>query len=63
MIVISQPCSLGLEAEEEVDFDQKVEQTLELLVNKRYSTSLKESSDTMASEDVIELGGFLTVSF
>lgn len=59
----SQPCSLALELEEEGRFDQQIEQPFALLVNKRYDSYMKESSIAMASHDVVELGGSLTISF
>ncbi len=63
IFVSSQPCSLAIEVEQ-VNFDQRIEQPFALLVNKRYDNYLKESSVvSMASNDVVELGGSLTVSF
>ncbi len=62
-IVSSQPCSLA-HGVEEVNFDDRIEQPFALLVNKRYDTFFKESpAIKMASQDVVELGGSLTVSF
>jgi hypothetical protein len=60
--VSSQPCSLA-HGVDEVNFDACIEQPFALLVNKRYDTFFKESPIKMASQDVVELGGSLTVSF
>ncbi|MBA3239062.1 MAG: hypothetical protein H0T62_12040 [Parachlamydiaceae bacterium] len=56
-------CSLALDVEE-VCFEQQNEVPLSLLVNERFSTFKNELLNfEFASQDVVELGGTITVSF
>jgi hypothetical protein len=61
--VSSNLCSLALDVEEAC-FDQQNEVPLTLLINERFSTFKNELLNfELASQDVVELGGTITVSF
>lgn len=63
MLVSANYCSLALDVEEAC-FAQQNEVPLTLLVNERYSPFNNELLKfELASQDVVELGGTITVSF
>lgn len=57
----SKPCSLALDVEDEIA--EELNSTLTLLVKKRYVSIGSSAEVGTSSNDVIEFGGTITVSF
>lgn len=58
----SQPYSLALE-QDEMAFDRQTEVPLSLVVNKCYGLEVSSLKFDVVSQDIVELGGTITVSF